>query len=357
MTDLHAEIHLLEGELPEGLVGTASGLSKRRFAVLKLTRDDGTTGEGEASPLPGYSPDSTEEAVAELQCLADEPLRVDPLASPFDLLTETFAKHPMTQPSARLALETALLDWLGRSRGEPVHQVLGGDVERRPIPIADLVMEPTPALWPERVDGLIAEGATHLKFKIGTNLDSELASLEAIRQAHPSIPLRLDANRRISLEGLRRHRASFESLEVEFIEEPVAPEDWTEALKLPLPFALDETLRDRELSERLLATGNVRAVVIKPMVVGGLRESFELAELAASHGAKYLVSHTFDGPIARAVTAELALALQTEPAAGLGAHPALDLWPPNRIAAIHGREILPHAAPGLGLEFRRDLDA
>jgi len=357
VTELHAQIDVVEGELPESLVGGAAALSKRTFAVLQLERGDGTTGLGEASPLPGYSPDSMAEVSDELQHLAEAPVAANPLATPLELLVDTFAAHPLMHPASRFALETALLDWLGHTRDEPVHQVLGGDVERQPIPIADLVMEPSPASWPARADALVADGATHLKLKVGPDFDAELTALGAIRRAHPTLPLRLDANRRIPLKALRRHAPSLEALELELFEEPVAPEDWPAALDLPLPYALDESLRDDELSRRLLGSGRIRAVVIKPMVIGGLRASFEIAERAAAHGAQYLVSHTFDGPIARAATAELALALQTELAAGLGSHPALALWPPHRIAAIRGRQIAPHDAPGLGLHFEEGTDA
>ena len=357
MTDLHAQIDVLEGELSELLVGGGTSLSKRAFAVLRLMRSDGTAGLGEASPLPGYSSDSISDVANELRRLAEAPVVVDPLASPRELLVDTFAAHPLKQASARFALETALLDWLGHTRGEPVHRVLGGDAERRAIPIADLVMTTEANSWPARTDELLADGATHVKFKIGSNLDAELEALGSIRNAHPNLPLRLDANRRIPVAALRRHAESLEALNLELIEEPVAPEDWPIALDLPLPFALDETLRDEALSQRLLESGRIRAVVIKPMVVGGLRTSFEIAERASAHGAQYLVSHTFDGPIARAGTAELALALQTELAAGLGEHPALGLWPPHRIAAIHNRQIVSHAEPGLGLQLEEDLDA
>ena len=357
MTELHAEIDVLEGELPRALVGGAAGLSKRAFAVLRLARSDGTTGLGEASPLPGYSSDSMAEVCGELQRLADAPLTANPLASPLDLLVDAFAERPLRQPSSCFALETALLDWLGHTRGEPVHQVLGGDVERTSIPIADLVLDASPASWPACVEALVADGATHLKLKVGSDLDTEVAALQTVRRAHPTLSLRLDANRRIPLEALRQHADSLEALELELLEEPVAPEEWPAALDLPLPFALDESLRDDELSQRLLESGRIRAVVIKPMVLGGLRASFAVAERAAAHGAEYLVSHTFDGPIARAVTAELALALQTELAAGLGPHPALALWPPHRIAAISGRQIVPHDVPGLGLHFEGDPDA
>jgi L-alanine-DL-glutamate epimerase-like enolase superfamily enzyme len=319
-------------------------------------RADGTGGLGEASPLPEYSPDSMSDAADELQRLAARPVAIDPLASPLDILLEVFGSHSVVQPSARFALETALLDWLGHARDEPVHRVLGGAAEPAPIPIADLVHSTEPSAWPARVDQLVADGATHLKLKIGADLPSELDALRSIRDAHPEVPLRLDANRRIPVATLRSQVDALEALELELLEEPVGADDWPTALGLPLPFALDETLRDEALAMQLLQSGRIAAVVIKPMVVGGLRASFAIAERAAEHGARYLVSHSFDGPIARAATAELALALQTELAAGLGVHPALSLWPPHRIAAIHGREIVPHDAAGLGLDFEEDSD-
>jgi o-succinylbenzoate synthase len=357
VTSLHAQVDVLEGELADSLVGAAAEHSKRAFTVLRLMRNDGTTGLGEASPLPGYSPDSIAEVSDELRRLVETPVEVNPLASPLELLVDAFAAHPLQHPSSRFALETALLDWLGHTRGEPMHRVLGGDVERQPIPIASLVMEANPASWPACADALLGRGATHLKLKVGSDLAAEVAALQTIRRAHPTLPLRLDANRRVPLDALRRHAGSLEALELELLEEPVAPADWLTALELPLPFALDESLRDEELSRRLLETSDICAVVIKPMVLGGIRASFEVAERAAAHGAQYLVSHTFDGPIARAATAELALALQTEIAAGLGVHPALALWPPYHIAAIRDHRIEPHDAPGLGLHFDEDSDA
>lgn len=357
MIELHAGLDLLEGDLPESLVGAGSGLSKRAFAVLRLMRSDGTHGLGEASPLPGYSPDAIGDVADELQRLVDVPLEVNPLSTPLELLTTAFASCPLDHPAARFALETALLDWLGQTRFEPLHRVLGGEAERKPIPIADLVLERDPASWPASVDTLVADGATHLKFKVGADLGAEVRALETTRCAHPALPLRLDANGRIPIDALRRHADSLAALDLEFFEEPVAHPDWPAALDLPLPLALDESLRNEELARGLLETGVIRAVVIKPMVLGGLRPAFEVAELAAAHGAQYVVSHTFDGPIARAACAELALTLQTELAAGLGSHPALELWPPHRIAAIRGREIVPHDAPGLGLDMDEGVDA
>ena len=357
MTDLHAKLDVLEGELAESLAGAAASLFRRAFGVLTLTRGDGTSGVGEASPLPGYSPDSIEDAGEELQRLTETPVQADPLASPHELLSAAFEEHPCTHPSSRFALEVALLDWLGHTREAPLHRLLGGDAERDAIPIARLVMESDPAKWESSVDVLVASGATHVKLKVGADIDKEIRTLAEVRRAHPKLAIRLDANQRLPPSVLRPHAAALEAVELELFEEPVEPRDWDEVLSLPLPFALDESLREPTLAARLFETGRIRAAVLKPMVLGGLRASFEIAELAAVHGADCLVSHTFDGPIGRAATAELALALQTPLAAGLGLHPALVLWPPHSIAAIRDGEIVPHDVPGIGLRFEEDADA
>ena len=357
MSELHARVDLLEGELPAPLVGGGAGLARRAFGVLTLMRGDGNEGLGEASPLPGYSPDSMDDAIEELQRLANAPLHVDALASPFEVLDEVFSAHRVQCPSSRFAIESALLDWLGHTRHKPLHQVLAGDVDRQSIPIAELVLARDASTWPGHVDALVDDGATHLKLKIGVDLEREVEALREIRRAHPAVVLRLDGNQRVPVDSLREEAEALESLQLELIEEPVAPHHWEDALDLPLPFALDETLRDEGLAGRLLETGKIRAVVLKPMVLGGFRASFDVAERAAECDADYLVSHTFDGPIARAGAAELALALQTKLAAGLGPHPALELWPPHRIAALRSRAIMPHDAPGLGLRFEEGSDA
>lgn len=357
MTELHAKVDVLEGELTQGLVGGGAGLGQRAFSVLTLMRDDGTAGVGEASPLPGYSPDVIEDVAEALQALVSRPVEVDPLASPFEIVSSALAQHPIALPSARFALETAVLDWLGRNRGLPVHRVLGGDADRDPIPIADLMMALDPSAWPAEADRLVSAGATHLKLKVGADFMRELRAIETIRAAHPTLPLRLDGNGKLDVEDVRKQAAALESAKLELFEEPVHREAWSEVLDLPLPWALDESLLDADVAQRALGSERVRAVVLKPTVLGGFGACLDWAERGAVAGADSLVSHTFDGPIARAATAELALVLQCRLAAGLGSHPALDPWPPNEVAAIAGRRIVPHDAPGLGLTFEDESDA
>ena len=153
MTLLHAQIDLLEGELVGDLAGRALGLSSRAFAILRLTDDDGVYGLGEASPLPGTSPDTIEQAVAELGELCGAPLEVDPGLPARTLLDRSAEVQFMQAPSARFALETAMLDWLGKVHEQPVYRLLAPPTSES-IPIADLVFERDPSAWPAHVADL-----------------------------------------------------------------------------------------------------------------------------------------------------------------------------------------------------------
>ena len=318
------------------------GLQDRAGVVLGL---------GEASPLPGYSPDRLEQAREELDRVCDRGLSLDPDLDTDRAIEALFAIHAVQSPSARFALETAALDWLGRRTDRPVHRMLGGAEPTASSSIAELIDDEASAQWPGRVAELLERGVTHIKFKVGANFGSEVETLHRIRRSHPRLIIRLDGNRRLRLEDLHRHLAPLAALGVEYIEEPVPAEELPRALDLVLPIALDETLRDRSFFEKLLRSHRPAAVVLKPMVLGGLRACRRAALLASSHSVPSVISHTLDGPIARAAAAELALTVTMGLAAGLGEHRFLKGWPLHRIEAIQNHRVTAHDRSGLGLRF------
>ncbi|MEM9731459.1 MAG: mandelate racemase/muconate lactonizing enzyme family protein [Myxococcota bacterium] len=357
MSLLHAQIEVVGGELDQALVGAPEGIRERVFVVLTLTDAEGVSGVGEASPLPGYSPDSVEEAVETLRELVEAPIEVDADLSARQMLDQTAEVQLATSPAARFAIETAILDWLGQARGRPLHRLLSADGSR-PVEIAALVFEPDPSSWPVAADALVANGRKHLKFKIGAgSLVDEVHALEAVRRAHPSASIRVDANRRLPFAELAQHRDALLALDLAFIEEPVDPASWLEAGSLGLPLALDETLREEAASRLMLPNPNLRALVIKPSVVGGITAALDLAKIGRDYGAEPVISHVFEGPIARAACGEIALAVEATLPQGLGDHPCLELWPDHRLAGFAGTTLSPHAASGLGLTFEEVNDA
>lgn len=84
-----------------------------------------------------------------------------------------------------------------------------------------------------------------------------------------------------------------------------------------------------------------------------------LAKMAQHHGAAVVITHMYDGPVARAAAAELALAcdalgIRIKPC-GLAAHPFLSLWPMAHLASLTEHFIIKHVEPGLGLTWQEEF--
>ncbi len=365
---LTARIVSVAAALPVAVRDSRRRWYEREALLLKVEDGEGHVGQGEAAPLPGYSPDTIERACAALHAFSWDRVEVlGEASSPLELERALGDVDPSC-PSARAAVEMALLDLVAQWRGEPLHRILrGGSGTGGAAPVAlaallpmnggergsrdeDAALEAALAFAAARA----AEGITVLKAKIGADLERELAFLERFRaRCGHACTLRLDANQSLEEAGASRVLGRLADLDPEYVEEPL-PLDALFRLKEPpsVPIALDESLQEsasERSAMRALDEGLVKALVLKPAALGGLSRCIRLAHLAARRGASSSVSHLYDGPVARAACAELALALERPAAAGLAPHPGLDLWPTAVSPAFRGGRIEPHDAPGLGL--------
>ncbi len=269
---------------PVGAENAKQRFDTRRGWRVTIEAED-RVGVGVAAPLEGYAPDTLDEARAALDAVA---LAGAELPRGVDDLRAILA--PIDVPSARFAIETALLALMPDPWGAP----------ERTFEVAHLV-DP---FDPGSLGAAIARGANTVKMKIGRagRLDEELA---AIRRAAERVRVRVDANGTLRAEDAPR----FAGLPVEFVEEP--------GVALPeCRVALDESLRDPS-GLAACARPEVVAIVLKPMVLGGLVACLDLAGRAP--GVAAIASHTFDGPIMSAANVRLASLLPVSPYAhGLG---------------------------------------
>jgi O-succinylbenzoate synthase len=294
----------------EVVVVSARGLLLRLRAGDAGDDAGDLVGEGEASPLPGYSPDTFDTARAAL-----------------------LGRGPPT-PAADMASFAARLDLDGKQRGLAAHAILGATRERLALYALVADLDAAAAAW--------ARGIRALKVKVGRDAAAEIAFLAALRRQHPDAELRLDANGR-AVDG-----AALAAFAPVYLEEPLGA-----SAGGAIPLALDESLQrmtDDAVAARL-AGGEVAALVLKPMTLGPGR-CFALARLAERHGVPVTVTHTFDGPLALAAAAAVALALPGRVlAVGLDRHAGLAAWPPATVAALGAYEIRATGAPGLGVSW------
>src|SRR4051812_44619002 len=108
---------------PFGISGGAQAMANNVLVTIDLA--DGTTGYGEAAPLPPYNGETQADALAALN--AGRAWLVGRDARTWRDLGEQFeARSHVGSGSARCALETALLDALARSERVSLWKFFGG---------------------------------------------------------------------------------------------------------------------------------------------------------------------------------------------------------------------------------------
>ena len=343
------EVVAMGGRLPRPVGNVRASWRRRDGLLLRLTDEAGRVGQGEASPLPGYSPDSLAECRDALATLP--PPELDdgtPIVVQLPSLLETVAT-----PAARFAVETALLDLAGQRAGLPLAVLLGDGASIRRVPLSALLVGAGEAAILDQAERAIARGIGTLKLKVGRDFSAEMRLLFALRgKFGDRVKLRLDANGSFAIADVAARLLTLRAIEPELVEEPVADIAWLGPS--PVPIALDESLR-RPWPEiaRAVESKNVRTFVLKPTVLGGSLACIALARRGRSLGADAIVTHTFEGPVGLAAAAALALALPSAGACGLDHHPGIDAWPAMELPFLVGDSIIASDRPGLGIETVR----
>jgi L-alanine-DL-glutamate epimerase-like enolase superfamily enzyme len=325
------------------------GTMRSREAVRIAVRDaEGGTGHGEALPLPGFSPDTAMQvelalaAAAARARITGEWTQPDPSLPPAAQLEAALAPFDTllsTTPSARFALECALVDLLARRAGSSAAAWLAGGRAPNRVPVSVLLPDDDSAA---AASAAVARGHTVLKLKIalpGRSAAEDEARIEAVRIAADTmsmgraagVRLRLDANGGLAPGEVTARLAALAGYGIELVEEPCARPALLTLPALPLPWAADESLADPAFAAAVLALPPGRgpaALVLKPALLG-LARCLRLAEAGTARGLGLIVTHAFDGDIGFAAARALAAALPAEPwPCGLAPHPGLARrWP------------------------------
>ncbi|MFO0574452.1 MAG: enolase C-terminal domain-like protein [Polyangia bacterium] len=361
---MRAELYALSAALPSAVGAVRTKTRCRQGLLLRLCDEQGRTGWGEASPLPGFS---REDLPACQQALAVLPWSRLSLDDPdAGALARSLDDRLGPLPAAaRCAVETALCDLHAQRRGEPVASLLGrvADPARssgppQAVAVSALVGGESLAAVCESADAALRRGVRTLKLKLGRpgRTDFELQAARALRERlGPGGGLRLDGNRAFSRDEAQRLLPALAELSPEFIEEPLADPRELVALRSPIAVALDESLGELAVDalRPLFASGAASVAVLKPMALGGPLSCLALLErlfpAAEDRRAAACVTHFFDGTVGCLLALQLAAALRPVRACGLDAHAGLALGPQAVLPAVAGGVLQPPLAPGLGL--------
>lgn len=250
--------------------------------VVEAIGADGREGWGEALIVPGYAPESAEQAW-QVCCGLSERIAGLGTAAARRLVSE----HRNASTGASSALLAALEMLVG-------HPMLTVEHECR-VPLVAPCQAHDPAEIAEEVERLITKGFRTLKVKVGYDWREDLQRVTRIQEATAGrAMLRLDANRGFSKTDATAFASRLDPCGIELFEQPCAARDWAAnaavASASAVPVMLDESIYGIADIERAAQVPGVAYVKVKLKKMGGveilaraLRRSAELG-LAAVLG-------------------------------------------------------------------------
>ncbi|MCH7998404.1 MAG: mandelate racemase/muconate lactonizing enzyme family protein [Chloroflexi bacterium] len=304
---------------------TSRGVSTyREGLILRLDTDSGSVGLGEAAPLTERGRGTLGEALAILDEVGSGVVgkQLDEVQA---LMDETGRGHgDGAMAAVRCAFDIALLDAMARAAAISVAELLTGGVSRSVVVNATIGAE-APAQAAAQAATARESGYSCVKLKVGgaSSVDDERRRVAAVRDAlGPEIKLRIDANGAWGVEQAVSAIRELEEYDLEMVEQPVAAGDLPGLARVraevDTPIAADEDVTDVEAAERVLEAGAADVLVVKPMIVGGLRPARRIIEMVAAAGAEAVVTTTLDSGIGTAAALHLAATLPPGgPACGL----------------------------------------
>lgn len=274
--------------------------------VTVIDTDEGLQGFGESCPLgPSYMPAFAEGGRAGMALIAPALIGLDPRE--IDVVSQQMDAALKGHPYAKTGLDMAIWDLAAKAGGVPVSTLLGGRF-RDQVKLFRVIGRAEPQVMVERLLEYREEGFIQYQMKVGENLTTDIARMEAVTDAIlDSETLAADAN-----TGWRQHEAMQVAHVMAdrplYIEQPCLTYEECLAVRphLSRPLILDEVMDSRAAIRRGAADGAMDVINLKISRFGGLSGARRARDLCVDLGITMTIEDTWGGEIATAAIAHLA---------------------------------------------------
>jgi len=229
-------------------------------------------------------------------------------------------------PSICFGMETALLDL--KNGGKRILFPSAFTEGYEGIPINGLIWMGNVGFMKEQLRKKVEEGYRCIKIKIGgIEFEEELKLLNSLRQQYPEnyFEIRLDANGAFNTDEVRERLRRLSKHKIHSIEQPIKQGDWHAMAELckesPIPIALDEELigiQTYEEKEKLVSQILPQYIILKPSLLGGLRQCEEWIEIANKYKIGWWITSALESNIGLNAIAQWTFTLKSKLPQGLG---------------------------------------
>lgn len=268
-------------------------ISYRQGVLIIIKNEKGKTGYGEISPLPGYHIESFDNTIDQIKEVSkyligreiSEDIN-DPdngPAGPFDGL-DLF-------PSVNFGLEMAVLAIFYAQKN--INYFIQGNISKIQV---NKLIPANRIISKEYIKEIISGGFKSVKIKVGRGrIEDDIGRVLRLKSYLPeNILIRLDANASWRLEEGIFFALKTGNDRIEYIEDPVknVSDYLSFYLKTGMPIAVDEKV-DEFKSDFPLNSEHIKAVVLKPSMLGGFFNTARMITIARDKNIKPVLSNAF----------------------------------------------------------------
>lgn len=327
--------------------------------VVIIRTDEGVAGFGEACPVPAFTSE-TQGSIVELIEQRVAPVLVGEDPADRGRLLANVAKVLKAAPFTVAAVDTALLDLLGRALDVPIHTLLGGAYRDRTEVHGSVGWD---ADHSKMVDVAVEQSSTYnwLKLYAGRGeLHTDLDGLQAIRDAvGPDVQLFVDINAMWSPSDLVQALPRAKEIGLRMLEQPLPPASAAFQAQLvgelKIDIVADEAVRTVADAARVVRERSATVINVGHSKLGGPSAALHAAQIAAGSGVGVMVGSVIEMGIATAMGLHLAAALPelAFPSYLMGPLKYRQQITHQQVEVIDGHIAIPQG-PGLGFTVDED---
>ena len=295
-----------------------SKISERKGFIITIKDSEKFKGVGDAAPLPEFGSETFDDATKFLTDL-NLNLKID-LTYFLDSLQENLS--PLDRlPALRHGFEQAFLNYICSKTNISLNELLNRESSKFVNVNAVIGFSPLDEIG-KITKGLVQKDYKTLKVKVGREkFDEDLRAVEEVRNnAEKDIKIRIDANGKWNFELAKSNLNKLEKFDIEYCEQPVnKPINFIRLRKnSSIPLAADESIRSVQDAEDFITKKAASVLILKPMMLGGIINTMNIADLAKKSKIKTVITSSFESAIGRSFAILAASFLKSETAHGLG---------------------------------------
>lgn len=280
-------------------------ISERNILLVQIKTNSSIIGNGEIAPLSGLSVESIDECIKSLNELNNFVVNSSGACTIPDLFDQLYSS--IVPRSVIFGIEQALFSILFKEKD---YSLIDGYDPQKIINVNAVIPFGEAPDIISTIESKVSLGYHTFKIKVGRDdFADDLYILKLIRERSGNrINIRLDANCAWDFDQAVDNINQLSKFSIEYIEQPVKSLD--ELMELAksniISIAVDESISFISEAENILTNSPIEFIVIKPSIIGGIRETLGIIKLANETNKKVIISSAFESPIGKRMLVMLA---------------------------------------------------